>query len=826
MKKDTLRVFGVLLAAALFVSISVGAVCAGSDFPTYHGDYQRTGTAASNGPVTNVTVQEIKITDVKGTGSPDGAPVVHDGHVYITTWWGTSNGKGLYCFDAKTGDLEWSIPELGGCRAGITIDGNYLYVGSSSGKLSRVNLSTHTIEGETKETYTGSSWSSTFASAVAVANDKVYFSVPTDKNGAALYVYNKDLSKLEGTVKPAEGLVSGAYYSAVSLSEDKKTVFIPGGKGVFAVDADTLAIKAVSYDVVDADSKVTVSSPAYKAGNIYFTAFLSSTSTKLYAFNASTGDKLWEAEYTASQACSPVISENAVFVTGSEGLYKFNRTTGKAEGVHKSGRVQFSPVVLAGNTVYYGTYSCGLYAVDADSMNEVWALTPPGASTTPSGGVPLIESSPAVADGVLYVGVEKEDALYIIKSGDTGLVPENVIDSTIYLPYQGTQVTIKELLDEERSGMSELIKEYKLTSDNAIEAIAYTSAYGGSVSELTNSASGKWMMYKISTKGEKTLITGVDTKLNTNEGFVLYYNVTDGDKLGSKGIIQYKLNIVKPAKTITKSLTLDSAAGTPKLSDALETAKREGYIDDYVASDGLITFITVNGVKYEPEAGDYYHSWMHILYNNKDIPSSGDYELDEGATISLHYDELDATDWHTKSTAILLNLKVEKITDDKIILKSGWNFISVPKALAKPAAEDFFSPVSKSGFAPMTWDAENEKWITVSENTKVTPLTGYWVYAEKPTTLYVVYDKDVTSVPASKRVYEGWNAVGVSGTKTMTAETAFANVDWVLAHVWNVSEGIFKAEAISPNPSNPTELPQYSGLWLYSNEDKGIPGYL
>ncbi|HJJ36279.1 MAG TPA: hypothetical protein O0X27_03775, partial [Methanocorpusculum sp.] len=195
-----------------------------------------------------------------------------------------------------------------------------------------------------------------------------------------------------------------------------------------------------------------------------------------------------------------------------------------------------------------------------------------------------------------------------------------------------------------------------------------------------------------------------------------------------------------------------------------------------------------------------------------------------GATIIYTYDEMDSY-WTPLRTHYKVLITVGTPADASIHLQSGWNFISVPKSLAKPAAKDFFAAVDGTGFTPMTWDAENGKWIPVSKDTQITPLTGYWVYANGPTDIYVYFDKDVTSVPASKYVYEGWNSVGVSGTNVLSAETAFANVDWALTHVWNVTTGMFDS-TFSPNPSAPTELPQYSGLWLYSNEDKGIPGYL
>lgn len=730
MKKNTLRVLGVLFAAALFVSISVGAVCAGSDdnYLTWTGAYSRNAYIGDSvGPQTNEVLWFNNYTSK--TPLPDSAewdttpymdstPLVYNGNLYYSVYGGTTD-SGIYCVNALTGKEVWKYTD-DYSKDSMTIDKGVLYVGTcrpydkGNGSLVALDAATGAKKWSSKQLCT---WGYVgISSAPVVSNDVVYLVVHDAGNTTCndhLYAFNTTTItdgsldvEAEWTLPLVnEGNTTGYIfkYSSPSLSPDGKTLYVPGFGGCAAVNLQSKSVDW-KYDAgltgkVSANNRV--GTPVYEGGKIYLTWRNSASNNVLSVLDAANG------ELKASKTSTDYISSYAVAVTdsyvvtcGAKGFAVLNKeglsekyTLARDSGATGDG---CSPLIV-GNTVYYSSYSMDeatgktkeavLNAFSLDTGKLLWTYI----FDKGSFGFAQAEATPAYSDGVIYIATQC-GYIYAFYS------PEILYKGTVLV--YSPEPTIKDVLD--------------IASEQG--NITYNATAAG------------WILDICGITDRDPWYTGSWAYTYEHEGKVTYPNsILDSIPLGS---------------------TLD------------------------------FTYSTYNPDTFE------------IIKVQKEVI-----------------------------------ITVSAQPDHELQLQQGWNFISVPKALAKPAAKYLFSPVSKSGFAPMTWDAEKKEWILVSENTQVTPLTGYWVYAEKPTTLYVVYDKDVTSVPASKRVYEGWNAVGVSGTNTMTAETAFANVDWVLAHVWNVSEGEFDVTISSTSTDQPP-LPQYSGLWLYSNEDKGIPGYL
>lgn len=732
MKKDTLRVFGVLLAAALFVSISVGAVCAGSDdnYLTWTGAYSRNAyIEGSVGPQTNEVLWFNNYTSktplpdsTKYDTTPyvDSTPLVYNGNLYYSVYGGTTD-SGIYCVNALTGKEVWNYTG-DYSRDSMTIDKDVLYVGTcrplskGNGSLVALDAATGAKKWSSKQLCT---WGyAGISSAPVVSNDVVYLVVHDAGNTTCndhLYAFNTTTItdgsldvEAEWTLPLVnEGNTSGYLwkYSSPSLSPDGM-LYVPGFGGCAAVNLQSKSV-VWKYDAGltgKPSASNRVGTPVYEGGKIYLTWRNSTSNNVLSVLDAANG------KLKASKTSADYISSYAVAVTDSyvvtcsaKGFAVLNKeglsekyTLARDSGA--SGEA-CSPLIV-GNTVYYSSYSKNeatgntnkavLNAFSLDTGKLLWTYIFDKGSFSKDAQA---EATPAYSDGIIYIATQ---CGYIYAFYSPEIIYEGIVISPV-------------------------------------------------------------------------------------------------------------------------------TSGPLPLKDVFDAAQKEGHF-----TYNLTEYNTVKDINGIENTADFSKTWMCAYENNDGAePYDFDDKILPGAKIIYTYDEMETSfPWDTLRTLYKVIITAGLSPDASVSLQSGWNFISVPKALAKPAAENFFYPVSKSGYTPMTWDAENEKWILVSEKTQVTPLTGYWVYAENPTTLYVVYDKDVTSVPASKHVYEGWNAVGVSGTNPMTAETAFANVNWALAHVWNVSEGKFNGEAISPNSSKPTELPQYSGLWLYSNEDKGIPGYL
>ena len=127
------------------------------------------------------------------------------------------------------------------------------------------------------------------------------------------------------------------------------------------------------------------------------------TDKKLYAVNLD-GSEAWSVNFNGTMS-SAAIAYGKIYVGSSEGkLYCFNATTGnKLWEFTANGKIDSSPAV-AGNIVYFATNTPQgtVYAVNADTGSLVWyyRLLPP------SGSYYNIMSSPFIANNRLYIGAD------------------------------------------------------------------------------------------------------------------------------------------------------------------------------------------------------------------------------------------------------------------------------------------------------------------------------------------------------------------------------------------------------------------------------------
>ena len=160
-------------------------------------------------------------------------------------------------------------------------------------------------------------------------------------------------------------------------------------------------------------------------------------------------------------------------------------------------------------------------------------------------------------------------------------------------------------------------------------------------------------------------------------------------------------------------------------------------------------------------------------------------------------------------------------------LNTGWNFISVPKYLdaSCDTAGELFASLDTGGMSILGYDAKT-RWYTLKADTPIKPLEGYWVYSKNAKTIPLTYSADI-NVPPTKAVYQGWNAVGLSAEKPMTAKSAFANLNWVRCLPWDVVEGKWGTVIVkggSAENSEELKLTLGSGNWLYVEADGTYTG--
>ncbi|WP_265582373.1 hypothetical protein [Methanofollis aquaemaris] len=97
-------------------------------------------------------------------------------------------------------------------------------------------------------------------------------------------------------------------------------------------------------------------------------------------------------------------------------------------------------------------------------------------------------------------------------------------------------------------------------------------------------------------------------------------------------------------------------------------------------------------------------------------------------------------------------------------LSPGWNFVSVPKALAagnNTAA--IFAAVDTAGHSIFGYDTAGRQWVALKAADEIAPLEGFWIYANGSTTVPLTFSTVLPSQPAERNLSTGWNAVGVAG---------------------------------------------------------------
>lgn len=142
------------------------------------------------------------------------------------------------------------------------------------------------------------------------------------------------------------------------------------------------------------------SSPVVANGMVY----VGSRDMELHAFDAATGQPKWVAQTGAYVSSSPVVVNGVVYVS-SDKLYAFDAATGQQKWATPKGRSDESPAVADG-VVYIGSYYDGnLYAFDAATGQQKWAVP-----------MKITSSSPAIVNGVVYIG-SQDGKLYAFDAG-------------------------------------------------------------------------------------------------------------------------------------------------------------------------------------------------------------------------------------------------------------------------------------------------------------------------------------------------------------------------------------------------------------------------
>ena len=226
-------------------------------------------------------------------------------------------------------------------------------------------------------------------STPAISGTTAYFGT---RNG---YLVALDLL----TRQPKWSFDLGGYPVRASPAIADRIVYLANGFNVFAIDADTGQQRwKLPIDYAGE------SSPAIADGVVY----VASKKNNLYAIDARTGDLLWFYKTNGLLFGSPSVSGETVVIGGDDGnLFALDRAHGRLVWKTQIGSAIYSTPAIDDERVYVTTRDRTTVALDLSTGEEIWSY-PVGGST-----------SPAVADGVVYVGSD-DGAIYAIDAANGG----------------------------------------------------------------------------------------------------------------------------------------------------------------------------------------------------------------------------------------------------------------------------------------------------------------------------------------------------------------------------------------------------------------------
>ncbi|UPV74790.1 PQQ-binding-like beta-propeller repeat protein [Halorussus limi] len=345
-----------------------------------------------------------------GTPTMNTSPVVADGTVYAPG----SGGPGyLHAVDAETGESVWRFEPAGYANSAPAVADGRLYVGTWGKTF-------YAVDAETGEQVWANDVGHRFgSSSPAVADGTVY--VGTVGDGPMVVSGEDDEEKFESCAVLALDAETGderwRYDDFGEKENVESSIAVAGGRvyfggesAVYALDADSGSV-AWSREIAAHPQ----SSPAVADGTVYYGAPSSGGEggppAKLFALDAATGETVWSAGIEdISLRTSPAVADGTVYVAASStrvcafgGGGGVSTETEDGGGTTGSGETTDDRTESGATTTSdaegpdsncSGRNRGRLYAIDAASGEREW--TAEFRTDT--------RSSPAVADGAVYVG--------------------------------------------------------------------------------------------------------------------------------------------------------------------------------------------------------------------------------------------------------------------------------------------------------------------------------------------------------------------------------------------------------------------------------------
>jgi outer membrane protein assembly factor BamB len=360
-----------------------------ADWSMFGHDPSHTGHSTSAAPRYNQTLWTFTTGD-----SVETSPAVVDGLVYV----GSDDGF-VYALNATDGELIWKYNTYGPVQSSPAIVDGVVYIGGfNSHAVFSLNAKTGALIWKSPTT---SAFPNAISSAV-VANDLVYVAISNTG------LYGGELLALDA----ATGHVNWTYVPRTFLGSGP-TVY--SGKVYLGVSSGIVALDAVSGELswrylatkdgpnpnhgdgeYNSNSGLLVSDGLVVFGSARQTA---------QAWNASNGEFVWKGQIQGGPGFNtPALANGVIYFSTTYGgvfgdvqpgaVSALDAETGTQLWKHIIGVIERSSPAIADGVIFVGSNLSKIYALDSSNGETIW--------TYATGGP--VCSSPAVVNGVLYVG--------------------------------------------------------------------------------------------------------------------------------------------------------------------------------------------------------------------------------------------------------------------------------------------------------------------------------------------------------------------------------------------------------------------------------------
>jgi len=313
----------------------------------------------------------------------------------------------------------------GQVESAVVVSGDKVFAGTQNGVLYCIDIE----QGTKVWQFSPGGVFSCFAASPRISGDRVYVG-SFDQN---IYVIDKDAGSLIWSIK-----LDSVVRSSPSALDSQGRFYI-GCSDHFLYCIDSLGKKVVWRLQT---GKEVISSPLLYRDTVYF----GSNDNKCRAVDAQTGKEIWLFETDGPVTSAPSVSGDVVLFTCEDSsIYALSTNQSLAEDQERliwkyktDGPVVSSPVVSEG-LVYFGSKDGKIYCLNlqgktvsedstSKTASKVWEFATEG---------PVI-STPAVADGVVYIG-SSDGCLYALSAAEGKLLWKYKVDTE---PQTGKQAQV------------------------------------------------------------------------------------------------------------------------------------------------------------------------------------------------------------------------------------------------------------------------------------------------------------------------------------------------------------------------------------------------